>query len=371
MKCLNNRLLFISVTLLLVANFSFSHAEELNLDGNRYLAFAKVDGTGELDKKGKHTLPYYLVLGHIPETGALWGSLVTTNIEQKNGVATSFFLESFFIDNSKIKGTKKLIFDLEQNGEIVLKKVKVKITDNGKTLKTKLKNSNGKKVPLTFELITSDEGGIYLGDTNSTVPADGNAKGNTVVGVNKGNKNNDPNYGSLAVIANQVSSLLARMEGVGQGNSDLFGFNDDGDLSLQFLKKKAAFYAKVEGSFYDNNSFHNGTIMPMGNPKPVQLDFEIDDATISGTLSPDHFIVRIEIKNIKFLSDGFKVKIFKDDDTQPIKNFRFTLNRKNNTATITFVTNDRYFGSGSVVMTNPQAGGGGEQEVGFNLDRID
>lgn len=147
--------------------------QDFDLNDGNYLALVKIDDKGEMAKRGKITVPYFISFAHNPDTGNCSGSMVRTElIFNKKGKPIHFGLAHYSVINVKIRNEKKIKFDVVQGDTTIMKKVKGSFGDVVNTLTVGLRNKSNKKFKQTFMRTEHVHAGIFLGDmTAGTAPS--------------------------------------------------------------------------------------------------------------------------------------------------------------------------------------------------------
>ena len=348
-----------TVLLSIVPVFTFSADDNgLNLHGNRYIAFVKINDSGDLDKRGEHRLPYYLMLGHFPDTGAIFGTLVKTEFSVENGQTNPFALNSYFIANSSISGNKKIKFDLKLFDEVVAKKIRVKIIDGGKTLKTKLKNAVGKKVPVVFELLENDTKGIYFGAATQTTPVSPAGTVYVAAGINYAKElpvqdPQDVTFCATTYMNKQLESVYGTLTKTMTKNFYSF-HNINGSGALEFKDAGGPFRVDLDVVSFASNSSVKGSLYPMGNENHNKPEVKVKSVKWVKN-SKGVWVVQVKLWKLKNISEGFICTLLDagltwTPDTSPTNNFSFHWDKNKKEITATFDLTDYTYKKGGIII---------------------
>lgn len=159
----------ILLILFIIPTFAMAYSD-FDLNEGNYTAIVKIDETGELSKRGKISVPYFLTFVHDINTGLVYGSMVRTElIFDKKGNPDGFGLAHNSVINVKIRNEKKIKFDVMLGETTVMKKVKGTFSDSANVITLALRNSSNKKVKQTFARSDHAFNGIYLGDASKKI----------------------------------------------------------------------------------------------------------------------------------------------------------------------------------------------------------
>jgi len=182
---MTKKLLLLSVLFLWVLSSGISpiYAATPKIDKKQYMAMVAIDkDTGELEINGDILVPFFLFMGLNESNNTCYGSFVHP---KRISAADGFGLEHLAISKGKLKGAKKLIFNLVRENKIVYKKIRAIIRKNGKYLILKLPDVKGNIQKVEFHILDDDRCGIFIADLPHVETWDkGNAmKGNTIAGI--------------------------------------------------------------------------------------------------------------------------------------------------------------------------------------------
>jgi len=193
---MNKKSLILSVIFLLVFSSGISqiYAKTPKVNGKQYMANVYIDkDTNELEKNGDICVPYHLYMGFNEKNKTCYGSLVRP---KRISATDGFGLEQLAISKGKLKGAKKLVFNLVRedtttnnnqfrDGKIVYKKIRAIIRKNGKYLILKMPDVKENIQKVEFHPYDTSKGGIFINNLPNVDTLDnGNAKkGNTIAGV--------------------------------------------------------------------------------------------------------------------------------------------------------------------------------------------
>ena len=154
------------------AAFQVAPPAAINLHGKHFMALVPVNDDGIPATGGDKRLPYYLVLGHYPDDNVLYGAMVRTVLMKFNGNPARLRVEHLAIDKGKVRQGTSLTFNLRTAGEVVMKKVKARVVDDGKSIEVKLPGAGG-NVTVSFDEVWPKGSGIFVGNVAhlvTTVP---------------------------------------------------------------------------------------------------------------------------------------------------------------------------------------------------------
>ena len=171
----------LSAILLFCANSIALFAKVPKIHEKYYMAVVRIDDDSELSETGMY-VPYFITTGYDEKSNTFYGSMVRPKFVSYSG---GYRLDHAAITNGFLKGTKKLIFNLVQEGKTVYKKMRAKIRNNGKYLQITIKNSKNKKFKFNFEPCDPATGGVFINKLNDKLNPDfiGARVGNTYSGL--------------------------------------------------------------------------------------------------------------------------------------------------------------------------------------------
>lgn len=354
----------------------FSAADELNLDGNRYLAYVKMDYDGNLDPDGTFEVPMYLRLYHNVQGKTVCGQVIACAFIHEGGVLEGFELDSLYIAKSKVKGTKRMVFDLVKGDETIMKKIKTRILNNGDELIATLKGDNG-KMKIYFYRLEEKTGGIFLGDKKKMAVPAGKVKtiAGSVIGFYKKAKSStslaNSNDQSWLWINNMPWEKFWRTFHTGlnqKAGTNIYSFqtlSGDGTVTVNYNEHERN--SSISLTYNTQNDTYTGDYHLFSlTPKSKDPKFKIYSAKFSHGFNDDQLTIDLEI--IKNLEEEFKILVTNQDGDE-VEITDYTRDEQNGTIEIVLL-GEFYSDGDTITVQLINIKGGGSAEESAEVDNI-
>lgn len=331
-----------------------SYDAALDFDGSTYIALVLIDQDAELSELGGARVPFYLTIGHYPDTNTFYGAMVRTwfGTVKNNGNEKGFHLEHLAIIRGKVKGTKKLIFRLVKGNDIVFRKLRAKIKEKGNLLLLTMKNKEGKTFVLEFRKIDTEIGGVFFGNLKDVEKqADKvTAVRNSIVGIQYLENNTDvqinqTQYGRFCVATHKQNGISLRSsyeDDLYYDDVNKFYHGTESGSQFQYVKKRYRGIFEYQATGIDRE----GILRNMGgNGKAPKLVKRV-------RVSRKKNLLTLKFTDLKNIDSGYRAIV------EPVGNKKARIvktdySRKDGVATVEVELEDGFAGDLNVTITNP------------------